>query len=195
MREWIKKNRKKICLISLLWLVCTVGFIYGLKWMAELPAIKDPPLIGYLCTLAAGVLFFGIPAWIVQCLFDPFTGSPFICYFNHLDKEVDELIYSIYIQKKEMDMINGMLQLTGLEIYAKYGYKPDEEIVHTALFRDGTQVDIKLVVCRNERPYLEAVLFQNGSERVCKKIHRYAGYHMFKYAGRKYIVNVSVPQE
>lgn len=42
---------------------------------------------------------------------------------------------TITLSKKEMDLINDLLNLTGSEIYQKYGYKRDETITHTAKLR------------------------------------------------------------
>lgn len=44
-----------------------------------------------------------------------------------------------------MNLINDLLNLTGDEIYQKYGYKRDETITHTAKFPNGIEADIKLV--------------------------------------------------
>ena len=54
---------------------------------------------------------------------------------------------TIVIQDKEMEQINDLLNLTGEEIYQKYGYKRDETITHTAVFPNGIEADIKLVIC------------------------------------------------
>ena len=63
---------------------------------------------------------------------------------------------TITLSKKEMDLINNLLSLTGSEIYQKYGYKRDEVITHTAKFPDGIEIDIKLVICEDDTPYTEA---------------------------------------
>ena len=51
---------------------------------------------------------------------------------------------TIKITKDEMELINDLLNLTGEEIYQKYGYKRDETITHTAKFPNGIEADIKL---------------------------------------------------
>ena len=43
----------------------------------------------------------------------------------------------ITISAEEMELINDLLNLTGEEIYQKYGYKRDEAIIHTAKFPNG----------------------------------------------------------
>ena len=62
---------------------------------------------------------------------------------------------TIKITKDEMELINDLLNLTGEEIYQKYGYKRDETITHTAKFPNGIEADIKLVICEDEPPYTE----------------------------------------
>lgn len=98
----------------------------------------------------------------------------------------------IKLSKSEMGQINNLLSLTGDEIYQKYGYKRDETITHTAKFPDGIEADIKLVICEDERPYTEGVLFQNGREVACTDCKdTYAGEWEFEYNDMKYIVMVS----
>lgn len=75
-----------------------------------------------------------------------------------------KMIQTIKISSKEMELINDLLNLTGDEIYQKYGYKRDETIVYTAKFPNGIEADIKLVICEEESPYTEGVLFRNGFE-------------------------------
>lgn len=101
------------------------------------------------------------------------------------------MVQNIIISKKEMDLINDLLNLTGEEIYQKYGYKIDETITHTAKFPNGIEVDIKLVICDEGRPYTEGVLFQNGVELAhseCESV--YDGEWWFEHNGIEYIVIV-----
>lgn len=44
------------------------------------------------------------------------------------------MVQTIKISSKEMKLINDLLNLTGDEIYQKYGYKRDETITHTTKF-------------------------------------------------------------
>ena len=62
------------------------------------------------------------------------------------------MIQNIIISKKEMELINDLLNLDGDEVYQKYGFKRDETITHTAKFPNGIEADIKLVICEEERP-------------------------------------------
>ena len=43
------------------------------------------------------------------------------------------MVQTIKISSKEMKLINDLLNLTGDEIYQKYGYKRDETITHTTM--------------------------------------------------------------
>lgn len=54
------------------------------------------------------------------------------------------MVQTIKISNAEMKLINDLLNLTGDEIYQKYGYKRDETITHAAKFPNGIEVDIKL---------------------------------------------------
>ena len=102
---------------------------------------------------------------------------------------------TIVISKKEMELINDLLKLTGDEIYDKYGYKRDETITHTAKFPNGIEADIKLVICEEEYPYTEGVLFHNGCELNCTDGEDiYDGEWVFEYNGIEYIVNVVVEE-
>ena len=98
----------------------------------------------------------------------------------------------ITIPHKEMKLINNLLKLTGNEIYDKYGFKRDETITHTAKFPNGIEADIKLVICKDDKPYTEAVLFQNGSELTCTDpSDEYKGEWFFRYNGIEYVVIVN----
>ena len=100
---------------------------------------------------------------------------------------------TLKISKKEMELINDLLSLNGEEIYQKYGYKRDETITHTAKFPNGIEADIKLVICEEESPYTEGVLFQNGFELTCTEpSDTYDGEWNFEHNGTEYIVNVTV---
>ena len=92
-----------------------------------------------------------------------------------------------------MNLINDLLNLTGDEIYQKYGYKRDETITHTAKFPNGIEADIKLVICEEEAPYTEGVLFHNGFELTCTEPYcTYDGEWNFEHNGIEYTVFVEV---
>lgn len=99
----------------------------------------------------------------------------------------------ILISQKENDFITKLLGMTGPEIYDKYGLKRDETITHTAKFEGGIEADIKLVICEEDKPYVEGVLFLNGCEIYhtdCEE--EYTGEWEFEYDGNEYVVNVVV---
>lgn len=103
---------------------------------------------------------------------------------------------TITLSKKEMDRINHLLSLTGSEIYQKYGHKRDETITHTAKFPDGIEIDIKLVICEDDTPYTEGVLFQNGREQAgTEPRYAYDGEWTFHCNGMKYTVIVKAEEE
>lgn len=49
------------------------------------------------------------------------------------------MVQTIKISNAEMKLINDLLNLTGDEIYQKYGYKRDETITHAAKFPNGIE--------------------------------------------------------
>lgn len=102
------------------------------------------------------------------------------------------MVQTIKISREEMDFINDLLNLSGDEIYQKYGYKRDETIIHTAKFSNGIEADIKLVICE-ESPYTEGVLLHDGYELTCTDPDdTYDGEWDFEVNGVKYIVLVEV---
>lgn len=61
-----------------------------------------------------------------------------------------------------------LLKRTGRQLYDEFGLKRDETITHTAKFCNGYEADIKIVICEEEPPYIDAVLFDPcGNEVSC----------------------------
>lgn len=81
------------------------------------------------------------------------------------------MVQTIKITNAERNLINDLLNLTGDEIYQKYGYKRNETIVHTAKFANGIEADIKLVISEEESPYTEGILFHNGFAKIGSATH------------------------
>ena len=101
------------------------------------------------------------------------------------------MVQTIKISNAEMQLINNLLNMTGDEIYQQYGYKRDETITHTAKFPNGIEADIKLVVCEEETPYTEGVLFHDGFELTCTEpCYTYDGEWNFEHNGIEYTVLV-----
>ena len=100
---------------------------------------------------------------------------------------------TIYLKKDEFETISRLLNLTGYEIYMKFGLKRDETITYTADFGNGIEADIKVVICEDDKPYTEGVLFKNGNEVACTEpSDDILGEWWFEYNGEKYVVNVKV---
>ncbi len=101
----------------------------------------------------------------------------------------------VKISKKESDYISELLNMTGKEIYDKYGLKRDETITHTVDFGSGIQADIKLVICEEDSPYTEGVLFLNGYELThTEPSDEYLGKWNFELSGNEYVVIVSAKE-
>lgn len=103
----------------------------------------------------------------------------------------------ITLDQKELDFINELLSMAGDEIYEKYGLKRDETIVHTVVFSDGMQADIKLVICDGEnKPYTEAVLFdKNGFQKAYTDPEdEYTGDWELEYDDVNYVVTVKAKE-
>lgn len=116
------------------------------------------------------------------------------CFIDGMT-EAYTLRAEIALDQKELDFINELLSMTGDEIYEKHGLKRDETIVHTAVFSDGMQADIKLVIC-DEKPYTEAVLFdKNGFQKAyTDPADEYTGDWELEYDDVNYVVTVKVKE-
>lgn len=116
------------------------------------------------------------------------------CFIDGMT-EAYTLRAEIALEQKELDFINELLSMAGDEIYEKHGLKRDETIVHTAVFSDGMQADIKLVIC-DEEPYTEAVLFdKNGFQKAYTDPEdEYTGDWELEYDDVKYIVTVKAKE-
>lgn len=112
-------------------------------------------------------------------------------------KESCILNAEIILEQDELDFINQLLSMTGDEIYGKYGLKRDETIVYTAVFPDGMQADVKLVICDGEnKPYTEAVLFdKNGFQKAYTDPEdEYTGDWELEYDDVNYVVTVTAKE-
>ncbi len=116
------------------------------------------------------------------------------CFIGDMT-EAYTLRTEVVLEQEELDFINQLLSMTGDEIYEKYGLKRDETIVYTAVFPDGMQADIKLVIC-DEDPYTEAVLFdKNGFQKAyTDPKYEYTGDWELEYDDVNYAVAVKVKE-
>lgn len=98
----------------------------------------------------------------------------------------------IVIPKREAKLIQSLLNLSGNEIYDKYGLHQYDSITHTVRFDDGVEADIRLVICAGEEaPYTEGILYIDGAETcVTEPQDTYDGEWYFEYYGEEYYVNV-----
>lgn len=116
------------------------------------------------------------------------------CFVDDMT-DVYTLRAEITLDQKELDFINELLSMAGDEIYEKHSLKRDETIVHTVVFSDGMQADIKLVIC-DENPYTEAVLFdKNGFQKAyTDPKYEYTGDWELEYDDVNYVVTVKVKE-
>lgn len=116
------------------------------------------------------------------------------CFVDDMT-DVYTLRAEITLDQKELDFINELLSMAGDEIYEKHGLKRDETIVHTVVFSDGMQADIKLVIC-DEDPYTEAVLFDKNSfqKAYTDPKYEYTGDWELEYDDVNYVVTVKVKE-
>lgn len=103
----------------------------------------------------------------------------------------------IVIPKREAKLIQSLLNLSGNEIYNKYGLHQYESITHTVRFDDGVEAGIRLVICAGEEaPYTEGILYIDGAETcVTEPQDTYDGEWYFEYYGEEYYINVVFEEE
>lgn len=80
---------------------------------------------------------------------------------------------TISIEPCIANYIKKLLNMTGREIYDKYGLTRDETITETAIFEETDyEMDIKLIIPidENDTPWTEAVLFYDGYEVCCSDV-------------------------
>lgn len=114
------------------------------------------------------------------------------CFIDDMT-EAYTLRAEIALEQKKLDFVNHLLSMTGDEIYDKYGFKRDETIISTAVFPDGMQADIKIVICDGEnKPYTEAVLFdKNGFQKAYTDPEdEYTGDWELEYDDVNYVVSL-----
>ena len=86
---------------------------------------------------------------------------------HHTKQDSDnEFISYIRIPEQKYRDMNRLIAMNGPEIYQKYGLKRDESITHTFHFLNGYSLDIKLVICEEERPYIDLILFDDKNREI-----------------------------
>lgn len=102
---------------------------------------------------------------------------------------------SIKLPQEEVVKLNHMMQLSGTDIYEKYGLKRDETITFTAKFANGYEADIKLVICEEDSPFVDPVLFDSVGHEICvlePDFDSFDGDYVFPVNGEIFTVKVSV---
>ena len=76
------------------------------------------------------------------------------------------MVQNIVISKKEMELINDLLNLDGDKIYQKYGYKRDETIIKNHPFVDNPEDEIKKMKEQTEAntPFQDKVPLEDVNE-------------------------------
>lgn len=70
----------------------------------------------------------------------------------------------LLVDSKEVEKIQGLLEMDMEEIYAKYGYKRNETISYTIKFKQGVEMEIRLCFVDEGKPYTDAILYKNGQD-------------------------------
>jgi hypothetical protein len=99
----------------------------------------------------------------------------------------------ICVPKNQLVHINKLLKMGGQEIYDKLGLKRDETITYTVKFPNGYEADIKVVICEDDTPYIDTVLFnERGCEITCSSddSEQYDGEYCFEEGDKEYVVTV-----
>lgn len=99
----------------------------------------------------------------------------------------------IELPAKTLAQYQYLLGRNGRQLYDEFGLKRDETITHTAKFCNGYEADIKIVICEEDPPYIDAVLFDpRGSEVCCESSEDdFGGEYWFRdHAGNDYLVEV-----
>lgn len=96
-----------------------------------------------------------------------------------------------YLTKKETEYYNNLLQMTGNHIYDRYGLKRDEKFEHTVIFTQdehNVYMIIELIICSEEKPYIQAVLYEDGYEAACSEaMDELQDVYELKYKNNTYI--------
>lgn len=77
---------------------------------------------------------------------------------------------SIKISAQYADLLDELYNMSGREIYEKHGLKRDEQpFSQTVKFSDGCAMDINFIICKDDSPYIDLVLFdETGAEINCE---------------------------
>ena len=78
----------------------------------------------------------------------------------------NEFMSYIRIPVQEYRYINQLMEMNGTEIYQKYGLKMDESITHPFHFLNGYSFDMKLLICEEEHPYINLILFDDKNREI-----------------------------
>lgn len=75
--------------------------------------------------------------------------------------------YRAYIKmsKRELDTVNSYFKMTAEELRDKYDLQYGDSLVYSAKFEDEFEAEIRIVMCHEDSPYIEPVLYDDsGSE-------------------------------
>ena len=88
-----------------------------------------------------------------------------------------EKVYTKSVQYSELALpqdivqkMNSMLGMSGSEIYAKYGLKRDENICNTLVFDNDYSLDVRLVICEEDPPYIDLILYDDNGCEIASEV-------------------------
>lgn len=100
----------------------------------------------------------------------------------------------IWLNQKQADMLGKMMNMDGETIQKAYGYKAGTAFTFSSSYACGIEVEVHLVICEDETPYVEGVLFDHGQEVACTDpcYDSILGVYFFDYQDDTYTVTVKV---
>lgn len=74
---------------------------------------------------------------------------------------------TIKIPRKELEMVNSYFNLTGKELYDKYGLRKNDTITYSAQFEDEFEAEISVVIQdEDNKPHINAILFDDSGSSL-----------------------------
>lgn len=98
----------------------------------------------------------------------------------------------IWLNQKQADILEKMMNMNGETIRKVYGYKAGTAFSFSSSYFCGMEVEVHLVICEDETPYVEGILFDHGQQVACTEpcFDSILGVYFFDYQDDTYTVTV-----